>query len=88
MSILSELHAGSEKNDAREEMSFLLFACNSAGFFEKFSAHYFLYNTYDMYMKVSYVKCSNTSVSDCILNQIKDQKHKWLRGNDESPALR
>lgn len=79
-SILSELHA--------EEMSFLLFVCNSAVFFERFSIQYVLYNTYDVYIKVSYVRCSNTSVRDCILNRIKDRKHKWLKGNDESAALR
>lgn len=58
-SILSELHAGSKKNDAREEMSFLLFVCNSAVFFERFSTRYVLYNTYDIYIKISYGKCSN-----------------------------
>lgn len=79
-SILSELHA--------EEMSFLLFVCNSAVFFERFSIQYVLYNTYDVYIKVSYVRCSNTSVRDCILNRIKNRKHKWLKGNDESAALR
>lgn len=30
----------------------------------------------------------DTSVSDCILNRIKDEKYKWLKGNDESPAFR
>lgn len=87
-SILSELHAGSKKNDAREEMSFLLFLCNSAVFFDRFSKQYVLYKSFDIYIKISYVKCSGTSVSDCILNRIKDQKHKWLKRNDESPALR